>query len=65
MIPASTPTRGVHTTRGVAFILEPNARDWKWLAKVIALVDDSFAIAMAEQPDQRLNITAPAVQYCD
>jgi antitoxin VapB len=38
---------------GNAVILEPIARDWAWLDKVIGPLDDDFVKATAEQPDQQ------------
>lgn len=38
---------------GSAVILEPIANDWAWLEAVTGPVDEDFAKAAAEQPDEQ------------
>ena len=39
---------------GSGVILEPIAEDWRWLDAVIGPVDDDFATAVAEKPDDQI-----------
>ena len=38
---------------GDQIILEPIAKDWAWLDALVGLVDEDFARAVNEQPDQQ------------
>jgi antitoxin VapB len=38
---------------GNAVILEPIARDWAWLDKIVGPFGDDFVRAVAEQPEQQ------------
>jgi antitoxin VapB len=39
--------------RGSAVILEPIANDWAWLDRLVGRIDDDFAAAVNEQPDEQ------------
>jgi antitoxin VapB len=39
--------------RGNAVILEPLAEDWSWLDSIAGQLDDDFAQAVAEEPEQQ------------
>jgi antitoxin VapB len=45
---------------GNAVILEPIADDWAWLDQIVGPVDEDFAKAVAEQPDQQAR---PALDF--
>lgn len=38
---------------GKAVILEPIAKDWRWLDEIISPVDEDFAQAATEQPGEQ------------
>jgi antitoxin VapB len=39
--------------RGSAVILEPVVNDWAWLERLVGRVDDDFAAAVNEQPEEQ------------
>ena len=56
-------TEEVHIRRhGQAVILEPIATDWAWLDALVGMLDDDFAQAVNERPEEQ---ERPALDFLE